>query len=168
MAAHRQNRPWQGERAVTSEERPPAYVEDCYFCPGNVRVSGARNPDYRAVFVFDLSGDGGRASKLKIVLASIASLFQEIARHLLEEQTLRRPLTVRDRRIVQPIEIRIPRHITDTRRFRDSELHIRVFGCNEPFPAATDLLQNRVSRAPAGSAVLSCCSVASRSRTVAR
>ena len=53
MAAHRQNRPWQGEQAVTSETRPPAYVEDCYFCPGNVRVSGARNPDYRSVFVFD-------------------------------------------------------------------------------------------------------------------
>src|SRR5436190_16453467 len=53
VAAHRQNRPWQGERAVTSETRPPAYVEDCYFCPGNLRVSGARNPEYQSVFVFD-------------------------------------------------------------------------------------------------------------------
>jgi UDPglucose--hexose-1-phosphate uridylyltransferase len=53
MAAHRQNRPWQGETAVTSDARPPAYVEDCYFCPGNVRVSGSRNPDYESVFVFD-------------------------------------------------------------------------------------------------------------------
>ena len=25
----------------------------CYFCPRNVRVSGARNPDYQSVFVFD-------------------------------------------------------------------------------------------------------------------
>ena len=31
----------------------PAYVESCYFCPRNVRVGGARNPDYRSVFVFD-------------------------------------------------------------------------------------------------------------------
>ena len=53
VAAHRQNRPWQGERAVMSEARPPAYVETCYFCPGNVRVSGARNPDYQSVYVFD-------------------------------------------------------------------------------------------------------------------
>jgi len=53
VAAHRQDRPWQGE-----EVRPPAltlprYVEDCYFCPGNARVSGTRNPSYRDVFVFD-------------------------------------------------------------------------------------------------------------------
>jgi UDPglucose--hexose-1-phosphate uridylyltransferase len=31
----------------------PAYVPDCYLCPRNARVSGARNPDYRDVFVFD-------------------------------------------------------------------------------------------------------------------
>ena len=31
----------------------PAYVESCPFCPGNVRAGGARNDDYRGVFVFD-------------------------------------------------------------------------------------------------------------------
>ena len=29
------------------------YVPDCPLCPGNTRVSGARNPDYAGVFVFD-------------------------------------------------------------------------------------------------------------------
>ena len=53
VAAHRQNRPWQGEVAITSDTRPPAYAEDCYFCPRNLRVGGARNPDYRSVYVFD-------------------------------------------------------------------------------------------------------------------
>jgi UDPglucose--hexose-1-phosphate uridylyltransferase len=53
MAAHRQDRPWQGESAVVSGTRVPEYVETCYFCPRNARVSGARNPDYRSVFVFD-------------------------------------------------------------------------------------------------------------------
>jgi UDPglucose--hexose-1-phosphate uridylyltransferase len=53
VAAHRQDRPWQGEHAAASGARVPAYVEDCYFCPRNTRVSGARNPDYRSVFVFD-------------------------------------------------------------------------------------------------------------------
>ncbi len=53
VAAHRQDRPWHGERVVASDARLPAYVEDCYFCPRNVRVSGACNPDYRSVFVFD-------------------------------------------------------------------------------------------------------------------
>src|SRR5262249_49571069 len=31
----------------------PEYVRDCYFCPGNARVSGARNDDYRGIYVFD-------------------------------------------------------------------------------------------------------------------
>ena len=53
MAAHRQDRPWQGERTATSPALVPEYVETCYFCPRNQRVSGARNPDYASVFVFD-------------------------------------------------------------------------------------------------------------------
>src|SRR4029434_8750888 len=31
----------------------PEYVGDCYFCPGNPRVSGARNENYRGIYVFD-------------------------------------------------------------------------------------------------------------------
>jgi UDPglucose--hexose-1-phosphate uridylyltransferase len=53
VAAHRQDRPWQGERATLSPSSTPEHVETCYFCPRNERVSGARNPDYTSVFVFD-------------------------------------------------------------------------------------------------------------------
>jgi len=53
VAAHRNDRPWHGERAAATATRAPAYVEDCYFCPGNRRVSGDCNPQYRSVFVFD-------------------------------------------------------------------------------------------------------------------
>jgi UDPglucose--hexose-1-phosphate uridylyltransferase len=53
VAAHRQDRPWQGERATASAVPAPEYVESCYFCPRNVRVGGGRNPDYQSVFVFD-------------------------------------------------------------------------------------------------------------------
>jgi UDPglucose--hexose-1-phosphate uridylyltransferase len=53
VAAHRQDRPWQGERAAASPPPTPEYVESCYFCPRNQRVSGARNPDYTSVYVFD-------------------------------------------------------------------------------------------------------------------
>jgi UDPglucose--hexose-1-phosphate uridylyltransferase len=53
IAAHRQDRPWRGERAASAYTPAPAYVEDCYFCPRNLRVSGVRNPDYESVFVFD-------------------------------------------------------------------------------------------------------------------
>jgi UDPglucose--hexose-1-phosphate uridylyltransferase len=53
VAAHRQNRPWSGETIEHDETAPPEYVDDCYLCPGNVRVSGARNPPYTGTFVFD-------------------------------------------------------------------------------------------------------------------
>jgi UDPglucose--hexose-1-phosphate uridylyltransferase len=56
IAAHRQDRPWRGETIGRSENAGgalPDYVEDCYFCPRNARVSGARNDAYRGIYVFD-------------------------------------------------------------------------------------------------------------------
>lgn len=53
IAAHRQNRPWQGEVMDQDVEEIPAYVSDCYLCPSNKRVSGLMNPNYKEVFVFD-------------------------------------------------------------------------------------------------------------------
>ena len=53
VAAHRQNRPWSGETIEHAEEPAPDYDPDCYLCPGNLRVSGRRNPDYTSTFVFD-------------------------------------------------------------------------------------------------------------------
>jgi UDPglucose--hexose-1-phosphate uridylyltransferase len=53
VAAHRQNRPWNGETVEREEATLPDYLPDCYLCPGNTRVSGKRNDDYKDVFVFD-------------------------------------------------------------------------------------------------------------------
>jgi UDPglucose--hexose-1-phosphate uridylyltransferase len=53
VAAHRQDRPWSGETITAQSESRPRYVEDCYLCPNNSRVSGAVNPAYSDVFVFD-------------------------------------------------------------------------------------------------------------------
>src|SRR5215475_11302272 len=56
IAAHRQDRPWHGETIDRSEaphDAAPEYVRDCYFCPGNARVSGARNDNYPGIYVFD-------------------------------------------------------------------------------------------------------------------
>lgn len=53
VAAHRQDRPWSGETVSSKAVEVPRYVADCHLCPGNVRVSGERNPEYRDVFVFD-------------------------------------------------------------------------------------------------------------------
>ena len=53
VAAHRQNRPWSGEMHEHSANLTPEYVADCYLCPGNDRVSGSHNEDYKGVYIFD-------------------------------------------------------------------------------------------------------------------
>jgi UDPglucose--hexose-1-phosphate uridylyltransferase len=53
IAAHRQNRPWSGETIEHNGNPLPEYVPDCYLCPGNLRVNGARNDAYTSTFVFD-------------------------------------------------------------------------------------------------------------------
>jgi len=54
VAAHRNDRPWRGETVAGAGARGlPRYDPTCTFCPGNRRVSGAVNPDYTGVFVFD-------------------------------------------------------------------------------------------------------------------
>jgi UDPglucose--hexose-1-phosphate uridylyltransferase len=53
VAAHRQARPWIGQTVDQAQEQIPSYLPDCYLCPGNQRISGATNPDYSGVYVFD-------------------------------------------------------------------------------------------------------------------
>jgi UDPglucose--hexose-1-phosphate uridylyltransferase len=53
VAAHRQARPWTGEEVRPAAPSLPAYDPECYLCPGNARVGGARNADYERTFVFD-------------------------------------------------------------------------------------------------------------------
>ncbi|HYG77078.1 MAG TPA: galactose-1-phosphate uridylyltransferase [Planctomycetota bacterium] len=53
VAAHRQNRPWIGEKVQRLEAPIPNYLPDCYLCPGNTRVSGRKNDAYAQTFVFD-------------------------------------------------------------------------------------------------------------------
>lgn len=53
VAAHRQDRPWNGFTVVHERLPLPDYVPDCYLCPGNQRVSGRRNDPFTSTFVFD-------------------------------------------------------------------------------------------------------------------
>lgn len=53
IAAHRQNRPWNGAVVPTQDIPAPAYAADCYLCPGNTRVGGAVNAHYEGTYVFD-------------------------------------------------------------------------------------------------------------------
>jgi UDPglucose--hexose-1-phosphate uridylyltransferase len=51
-SAHRNTRPWDGRREAPSKPSP-LYDPSCYLCPGNKRVHGDVNPDYKDVFIFD-------------------------------------------------------------------------------------------------------------------
>ncbi|MFC1494285.1 galactose-1-phosphate uridylyltransferase [Thermodesulfobacteriota bacterium] len=53
VAAHRQNRPWIGETIGKNSKQVPEYDPGCFLCPGNKRVSGLQNPEYKQTFVFD-------------------------------------------------------------------------------------------------------------------
>lgn len=51
VSPHRTQRPWQGQREASADERP-SYDPTCYLCPGNTRASGDQNPVYESTFVF--------------------------------------------------------------------------------------------------------------------
>jgi UDPglucose--hexose-1-phosphate uridylyltransferase len=53
VSPHRTARPWQGQVEEGGAVRQPEYDPECYLCPGNARVGGARNPRYTSTFVFD-------------------------------------------------------------------------------------------------------------------
>jgi UDPglucose--hexose-1-phosphate uridylyltransferase len=52
VSPHRAKRPWQGQIEEVAVEDKPVYDENCYLCPTNSRVGGAKNPDYEHTFVF--------------------------------------------------------------------------------------------------------------------
>jgi len=69
VSPHRAKRPWQGQVEKAPPETLPAYDPTCYLCPGNLRNTGQRNPQYSGTFVFDndfsalLPPEGGEAGK---------------------------------------------------------------------------------------------------------
>jgi UDPglucose--hexose-1-phosphate uridylyltransferase len=52
VSPQRTQRPWLGQVERAAGPTRPAFDPECYLCPGNVRASGARNPDYTGTFVF--------------------------------------------------------------------------------------------------------------------
>ena len=52
VSPHRAKRPWQGQEDMPDLAVHAAYDPDCYLCPGNLRVTGERNPDYAGPYVF--------------------------------------------------------------------------------------------------------------------
>lgn len=52
VSPHRSKRPWQGKNEVLPPKKKISYDPDCYLCPGNTRINGAVNPDYKGVYIF--------------------------------------------------------------------------------------------------------------------
>ncbi|TXE52623.1 MULTISPECIES: galactose-1-phosphate uridylyltransferase [Serratia] len=52
VSPHRAKRPWQGQQETVPTEMLPAHDPDCFLCPGNARVTGDHNPEYRGTYVF--------------------------------------------------------------------------------------------------------------------
>jgi UDPglucose--hexose-1-phosphate uridylyltransferase len=53
VSPHRAQRPWQGQVELAPPEVSRVYDPNCYLCPGNARVGGTKNPEYKGTFVFD-------------------------------------------------------------------------------------------------------------------
>ena len=52
VSPHRAKRPWQGKNEALPKKQKIYYDPDCYLCPGNTRINGAVNPDYKDVYIF--------------------------------------------------------------------------------------------------------------------
>ena len=52
VSPQRAKRPWQGKNEALQKKQTISYDPDCYLCPGNTRINGAINPDYKDVYIF--------------------------------------------------------------------------------------------------------------------
>ncbi len=52
VSPHRTKRPWQGQQELHQWPDRAPHDPQCYLCPGNERVGGEHNPDYKTTFVF--------------------------------------------------------------------------------------------------------------------
>jgi UDPglucose--hexose-1-phosphate uridylyltransferase len=53
VSPQRALRPWLGQVEGAEQVALPQHDPNCYLCPGNARVGGVYNPDYKGVFVFE-------------------------------------------------------------------------------------------------------------------
>ncbi|XP_015795072.1 galactose-1-phosphate uridylyltransferase [Tetranychus urticae] len=53
VSPHRAKRPWSGQLEKREDKPVPEHDEKNPLCPGSIRSSGQRNPNYTSTFVFD-------------------------------------------------------------------------------------------------------------------
>ncbi len=52
ISPQRASRPWQGKREKVDEPQMSLYDPTCYLCPGNIRNTGDKNPQYTKTYAF--------------------------------------------------------------------------------------------------------------------
>ncbi|MDF2529487.1 MAG: galT [Gammaproteobacteria bacterium] len=52
VSPHRAMRPWQGQQEAAPVIEKLPHDPNCYLCPGNIRISGKKNPAYQETYVF--------------------------------------------------------------------------------------------------------------------
>lgn len=52
VSPHRTKRPWLGKTESVTHNIGKEHDSNCYLCAGNERANGAKNPDYKDVFIF--------------------------------------------------------------------------------------------------------------------
>lgn len=77
VSPQRAKRPWQEQIETVVPTTHLKHDPNCYFCLGNTRVSGQRNPEYPGLFVFPNDFPG---------LLSEAVLEEEVNHALLQSQ----------------------------------------------------------------------------------
>ncbi len=53
LSPHRAQRPWQGKLEKPAADTRLEYDPQCYLCPGNTRMGGDKNEQYKNTYVFD-------------------------------------------------------------------------------------------------------------------
>lgn len=53
LSPQRTQRPWQGKTEDTPADNRPQHDPKCYLCPGNTRMGGAINDDYKDTYFFE-------------------------------------------------------------------------------------------------------------------
>jgi UDPglucose--hexose-1-phosphate uridylyltransferase len=144
VSPQRSDRPWQGQTEKTIQQELPAYDSGCYLCPGNVRASGEKNPDYHGVYVFD--NDFGSLLSEKVEFVNESSDFFSMK----PERGINRVICFSDNHslTLPEMEKKDIKKVVDVWRQQYDELgskefinHVQIFenkghimGCSNPHP----------------------------------
>ena len=149
VSPHRGKRPWLGQIEPAEDPSLPHYDAGCFLCPGNERMNGDRNPDYRGPFSF--SNDFAALTPDTIDYVSNDDLFsvvteQGVARVVCFSEDHSRTLAELDQQAIKGV---INCWIAESLEISQHHAWIQIFenkgsmmGCSMPHPHSQIWAQN--------------------------